>query len=158
MNPIDNPSPIQSTTQVIDGLRCEWYGDKQIIAYKLLVADEDVVKQWGNLVAETLANWNPDQPYLAIHDLSEPGVSVFYMVYQNYAVLDFAVTPDNPLAHASLHNHQHPARVAIVLSMSLSGRTTYQVANPQSANNNQVIYRGFFKKEQALAWLTEGLS
>lgn len=157
MSHVYNLSTPQQANTVINGLGCEWYADKQIIAYKLLTADEDVVKQWGDYVTDTLENWDPAQPYLALHDLSTPGVAVFYMIYQNYAVLDFAITPDNPLAHAKLANHHHPARVAIVLSMSLSGRTTYQVANPQTANNHQVIYRGFFQRDQALEWLAEGM-
>jgi hypothetical protein len=157
MSHVYDLSTPQHSEAIGDGLACEWYGDKQIIAYKLLLADEAVVQSWGAYVSETLANWPSNQPYLALHDLSAPGVGVFYMVYRNYDILNFAITPNNPTAHASLAQHQHLARVAIILSLSLSGRTTYQVASPPNADNNSIIYRGFFKRDQALAWLAEGL-
>jgi hypothetical protein len=147
----------QQSEIVVDGLQCDWYGGKQIIGYKLLTADEEVVKQWGGHVTDVLSQWSPDQPYLALHDLSAPGVAVFYMVYRNYEILNFAITADNTLAHAHLAKHKHPARVAVVLSMSLSGRTTYQVAIPKNADDSPINYRGFFKREQALQWLSEAI-
>ncbi len=154
---IDFSAP-DSTETVVSGLTCDWYAQQQIVSYTVSSADEGIMSAWGNRVTEVLKGWDVNKPYLALHDLSMPGVAVFYMVYPSYKVLNFAVSPQNMTqARAILNTHQHPARVAVVLSMSLSGRTAHQTIDVNDSDSSNVLYESFFQREKALEWLAEGL-
>lgn len=150
----------ERTEELGSGATVDWYADQRIVAYTLNVADEGVMQAWTKKVNELLQNWDADQPYLALHDLSAPGCAVFYMVYADYRILNAGVSPDNrENAEKLLNKLNKRGKVAIHLSMSLSGRVTQHSAEltSEDASPPPVEYKTFFNRDAALEWLMEDL-
>jgi hypothetical protein len=141
------------------GLAATWYADRSIIAYTLKHSDEGVMNAWGEHVIRQLEGWPTGRPYRALHDLSAPGVTIFYTLYADHRILDAAVRPQyRAKVDGLLRGLAGPGRVAIVLSLSLSGRLGADKAGQDSRFDPgaPVIYKTFFNNARALEWLAEG--
>jgi len=146
-----------STEKIASGVMVDWFADRRIVAYTLGVADEGIMEILTKKVNEVLKTWPKDRAYLALHDLSAPGIAVFYMVAAHYHILNLGIKPENrDYAESIIRSHEQPARVAIVLSMSLSGKVTQHSADLTAGEEASIVdYKTFFKREAALEWLAE---
>lgn len=57
-------------THVSPDVQIEWYHNKRIIAFVLKSNKRDAIDQWANAAIEIVTVWPPNQPYLAIYDVS----------------------------------------------------------------------------------------
>lgn len=148
-----------STEMVASGTTLDWYADNQIVSYTIAIADEGIMDALTNKVNSVLESWDTNKPYLALHDLSAPGVAVFYMIMAHYQILNLGIKPENrEYAESIISTHQHPARVAYVLSLSLSGKVTHRSVELTADDTNSLVqYKTFFKKDLALQWLAEAI-
>lgn len=157
----NNPNKYQAdrVEEIAAAANMEWFFDDKIVAYTLRSADEGILNAWTDAVANNLQNWPRSKPYLALHDISAPGCAIFYMVYAQYQILNVGINPDyRERAEAILRGHDHPARVAVHLSLSLSGRVTQRSTEVVDAIDPQPVeYKTFFNRDKALEWLREGM-
>lgn len=145
---------------IIQGACCDWYANGRIVAYTLSAADEGIMQAWAEKARAVLEDWPADQPYRALHDLSAPGCAIFYMLYAHYHILNAGVSPEYyDSALKRLAQLPQPSRVAIHLSLSLSGRLTNRSTGgiTEQQEGQPVFYKTFFNREKALEWLALGL-
>jgi hypothetical protein len=147
----DQIDPIQT------GLTREWYADKRIVAYRLSMISTEIVNVWADTVIKTLEDWSKNQPYLAFHDISNPGVSLQYATLVNFDLMNIGILPVRRDA-AELKFNQHPgwnARVAIGFNLSVSGQVSQVVMDRIKSRHPAILYKTFFNKEKSLTWLSE---
>lgn len=147
----------ESSETVIKGLVREWYHGKQVVLYRLLMASEETVQRWADLVQDTLREWPRTAPYLAIHDLSQPGVSLQYAALVNFDMMNIGVTLEGRLACDDLFDAEPlwSARVAIQFNLSLSGQTNRTLMGYLNRDHPSVRYKTFYHRGKALRWLLE---
>jgi hypothetical protein len=152
-SPSFQPEDVQ---EIIAGLAVEWYFDRRIVAYRLTKVSQRIIETWTETALDILRDWRVDTPYLALHDVSNPGVSLQYCVLVNFDLLNIGVTSDGTArAGAIIAGKQgFTARVAIGFNMSLSGQVSYKVMGGGRKLPN-VEYKTFFNRETSLAWLAQ---
>ncbi len=148
------------TEQIIEGLYQEWYADGRLVAYRLEHANKEIITAWSELVVKNLKTWDSAKPYLALHDLSYPGVVMkFSMIQKN--LLNLAVTDQ---AQQQIDDIVSPyadfrAQVAILVSIQLSGylASTFAEFEALRQRSKNISYRVFTERDSALKWLTAEL-
>lgn len=145
------------TEVIFPGLVREWFFDRKIVVYRLTAVSRNVLRDWSELVLETIENWPEDDPYLAVHDLVAPGVSLQYAVSVSFETSNVGVLPDyRRRAYELLEAREITGnRVALSFNLALSGRATKTLADTQrfSGLNSVIEYRAFYDQMHALAWL-----
>ena len=150
--------PVQ-IDDVASGLVREWYFDKKVVVYRLTHVTHKVIDQWSDAVLKSIRNWNPDTPYLALHDLSKPGVSLQYGSYVNFETINIGINQSGReeidiLLNANEHLKAH---VAINFSISMSGQVNRVLANRDTLHT-QIEYKLFYDRIKALEWLAAALN
>lgn len=142
------------------GVVCEWFSQGRIIAYRLTKVSQAVVTDWMNLALQQLAAWDKKQPYLALHDLSTRGISVQYATLVEFDLMNIGITPaGRDQAQAIFEAHpSFRARVAIGFNLSVSGQVSQVVMDRIRSQHPSVQYKAFFNRDQALAWLQDGIA
>lgn len=144
----------ESTEEVVPGLTCEWYFNRQIVGYKLTQVSPTLVTQWADYVVSVVENWDTTKPYLTLHDLSTPGVSLQYSSIVDFDTTNIGVTADGRKKVNELMS-QHPdwlACVALNLSMSLSGQVNTLLMH-RSQLQARVSYKLFYSRDKSFDWL-----
>lgn len=62
--------------EIIPGLSCEWLYDRRVVVYTLKSASREVVDAWVTTGRQTAQEWPSNLPYLALHDISAPNLSL----------------------------------------------------------------------------------
>lgn len=141
--------------QLLPSLSREWYYDRRVVLFRLTAASEDIVNRWGNTVQETLAAWPKPTPYLAVHDLSQAGVSLQYASLVNFDMMNIGVTLEGRMACDDLFD-QYPlwsAKVAVTFNLSLSGQTNRTLMNFFNRDHPAIRYKTFYQRAKAMRWL-----
>lgn len=141
------------------GIIREWYLDKKIVAYRVATVTQSTADAWGRLIVKTLDEWPKDRPYLALHDLSAPGVALIYASLTNFDIVNIGVTAERRL-EAEKFFDEYPefrARVCINFNLSFSGRMGKVLTSTFVDNHPSVLYKTFYNREKALAWLNSAL-
>lgn len=149
----------EQNNEVFAGLELEWLFQRQVVVYRLTAVTTETVNRWVDLVEKTILAWPEDKPYLAIHDVSERGVSLQYAVLVSYAYMNIGVTPAG-LKRISTIFEQDPnryARVAIIFNSSLSGRIGKTLTHGESSADPRIEYSAFYNQEMALKWLSSSI-
>ncbi len=145
----------EKTETAFDGLEVSWYNNSTIVLYRLQAVSYEVLDNWASYVLTVLEAWPKDKPYLAVHDLSQSGVSLQYAALVNFDMMNVGVTV-NGRAPAEKVFDQHEAfiaRVAINFNLSLSGQTNRALMNPLSEMHPSVRYRTFYNLPKSFKWL-----
>lgn len=144
-----------SSETIVKGLVREWYHDKRVVLYRLLIANNEVIQRWADLVQETLQAWPRTAPYLAIHDLSQPGISLQYAALVNFDMMNIGVTLEGRMACDDLFDAEPlwSARVAVQFNLSLSGQTNRTLMSYLNRDHPSVRYKTFYHRGKALRWL-----
>lgn len=155
---MESLAPIQ-IDEICAGLACEWYLDKRIVVYKLTAVTHKVIEVWADTVVQTIQEWPEDLPYLAIHDLSTPGVSLQYASFVNFDTTNIGITDDGRQQVFQMIDARPNffAQVAFNFSMSLSGQVNRLLADRQN-RHPFIQYKLFYGQNRALAWLTETMT
>lgn len=144
----------EQVDEISPGLTCEWYFDKQVIVYRITMVSQIVIETWSKTVIQILEEWDKNRPYLALHDLSKPGVSLQYASLVGFDTTNIGVTASGrKKAEAILDaNPAMTARVGVNFSLSLSGQVNKLLADRQNANPF-LQYKLFYDRDRALRWL-----
>jgi hypothetical protein len=139
------------------GIICEWLADNKIVAYSLASAKLAALNAWSEVAMQTLAAWPKDRTYLALHDLSNPGVSLVYSTAVQNDIFNIGVTPGKRQAVNDLLDAYPDWKVAlaVVISASYSGSITKLKASSKGAPDLRVHTKAFFDRDYAIAWLLQ---
>jgi hypothetical protein len=139
----------------IPGLKAESLDEGAIIAYTLSSAQTSTISAWSDLAVSKLREWPKDRPYLALHDLSNPGVGLLYLTAVEFDPFNVGITPTGRVAaHEIMAAHSGwPIVLALVVSTSLSGRLTRLRMADIISDLPKITSRTFFKRAAALEWL-----
>lgn len=139
----------------IPGLFVESLYDDSVIAYTLQSAQMNTISAWSELAITKIRAWPKDRPYLALHDLSNPGVGLLYLTAVEFDPFNVGITPGGRLALNELFSaHQNwPIALALVVSTTLSGRLTRLRMTDILDNIPNVTSKAFFKRSAAEEWL-----
>ncbi|MBZ0318050.1 MAG: hypothetical protein K8L91_16640 [Anaerolineae bacterium] len=137
------------------GVIRQWYYEGQIVAYTIHDVNMASMSRWGDAIMSTLEEWPADNPqYLALHDLSNSGVSMAFVVLNNYHIF----TPGGNAMGRQRFEHfisRRPdlkVRLALVISNELSGQITMQhLRNAKVEPLTEVNV--FVDRDAALDWL-----
>jgi hypothetical protein len=140
---------------VISGLNVEDLEGGAIVAYTLSSAQTRTISAWSELAVSKLKQWPKDRPYLALHDLSNPGVGLLYMTAVEFDPFNVGVTSSGHHAVRELleANTGWPIVLALVVSTSLSGRLTRLRITDNPHDKSVITSRAFFKRSAAVEWL-----
>jgi hypothetical protein len=140
---------------LIPGLSVEVLEGGSILAYTLSSAQTTTISAWSELAVSTLKQWPKDRPYLALHDLSNPGVGLLYLTAVEFDPFNVGVTSSGHRVVCDLitSNPGWPIVLALVVSTSLSGRLTRLRIADIARDSSDITSRAFFKRSAAVEWL-----
>jgi hypothetical protein len=141
---------------VARGYNVEWFHNNQIIAYTLEYASVATLENWTIQAIEEIANWPKTRPYLALHDLSQPGVGLLYITATNYDIYNIAVTPGAKRQIESIIEPYPDWKIALalVVSTSLSGQLAkLNMAAGEGVLSRRTQAKAFFGRDEAISWL-----
>jgi hypothetical protein len=142
------------------GLTLDSYLGGDVLVYKLSAVSEDIVNKWAQLIQTILTDWPKDKPYLAIHDLSQAGVSLQFAALVNFDMLNLGITMGGRVLAEELFN-QHSewrGRIAVNFNLSLSGQTNRTLLGFLNQEHPRILYKSFYNRTKCLRWLTTGVS
>lgn len=148
------------TDKPFPGIVRDWYNKKEVIVYKLTAVSDSIINEWAEYVIEALKAWPKDKPYLAVHDLSQPGVSLQYAAMVNFDMMNAGVTMGGRKITEALFD-AHPewyGRVAVNFNLSLSGQTNRTLMSFLDKDHPAVQYKTFYNRTKCLRWLTTGIT
>lgn len=151
----DKPIIPDRTEQPFIGLTQEWFFDNSIVLYRLTAISSEIVENWATLVLETIEAWDTQKPYLALHDLSQPGVSLQYAAITNFDLMNIGITMTGRM-QAEKFFDQHvslKARIAVNFNLSLSGQTNRTLMNYLNRYHSSIRYKTFYSRDKAFLWL-----
>ena len=142
---------------IVSGLKQEWLLDGHVVAYTLESAKLAAITSWSELAVAALESWPADRPYLAMHDVSQPGIGLLYFTAVEYDVFNVGVTPGarTRVQDAIAARPDWKLAVALVVSPSLSGRMAKFQLSSKGPSETQVQTKMFFYRSAALKWLGE---
>jgi hypothetical protein len=153
------PSYLPETTEKpFAGMVVEWYHQREVVLYRLTAISMDVVENWAKYVLQTLETWDKNKPYLAVHDLSQPGISLQYAALVNFDMTNIGITGDGRVL-AELLVDQHPefkALVAVNFNLSLSGQTNRTLISFLNRIHPSIQYKTFYNRTKCIRWLLNG--
>lgn len=151
----DNQIIPTSTSTPFSGLTEEWYFDKKIVLYRLTAISPDIVENWAKHIFTVLETWDKTTPYLAIHDLSQPGISLQYAALVNFDMMNIGITDTGRIEAERLFDAytRFSARVAVNFNLSLSGQTNRTLMNFLNRDHPSIRYKTFYNRNKSLRWL-----
>jgi len=148
------------TEEPFEGMVVDWYNREEVIVYKLLATSPIVVNRWAEFVQNRLEDWPKDRPYLAVHDLSQPGISLQYAALVKFDMMNIGVTDEGRVLAERLFdkNRGWLARVAVNFNLSLSGQTNRTLMSYLNRDHPSIRYKTFYNRTKCLRWVTTGLT
>lgn len=146
-----------STEEIAPGLFCDWYHDRQLVAYRVEAISQPIIQAWADFVIKTLKGWDTEKPYLALHDLSQPGVSLQYATLVGFDTMNLGITMmGREQAEAIVDTADSLyVRVAMNFNLSVSGHMNKVLADNRQRSHPFIEYRTFYNREKALGWLNQ---
>ncbi|MCL4249015.1 MAG: hypothetical protein KJ065_12790 [Anaerolineae bacterium] len=139
------------------GITRDWAFDGRIVIYELTAATVATITEWSELAVNTLRDWPKDRPYLALHDISHPGVGLLYMIAAQDSVLNIGVSPgaEKLIQEITNANPDWKLALALVVSNSLSGSVAKLKMFQKISPEDRVQSKIFFSRSSALGWLKD---
>jgi hypothetical protein len=137
------------------GIVREWYFNREVVLYRLTGVSEQIINNWADMVLASLKSWNSDKPYLAVHDLSQAGVSLQYAALVNFDMMNIGITMAGRFMAEEIFdaNSSMSAKVAVNFNLSLSGQTNRTLMNFLNRNHTAIRYKTFYNRTKCLKWL-----
>lgn len=145
---------------IYPGLTCEWLYNNRVVVYHISQVTNGVIENWSRTVLRLLEHWPKHTTYLAVHDVSAPGVSLQYASLVGYDLMNIGITLKGRELAEDYFNH-HPgfhARVAISFNLSVSGQVSHVIMDRLRAKHPAIQYKTYFNRETSLNWLREHIS
>jgi hypothetical protein len=133
----------------------DWIDDNRIVLFRLHAATASAINHWSETALQTLQDWPQDRPYLALHDLSQPGIGLLYMMAVQYDVFNIGITPDGRKCAASMIRARPDwlLSLALVVSYSLTGRMAKLRVFQTDTEDFHLQTKVFFNLRSAEEWL-----
>lgn len=143
--------------EIAYGITREWFFDRRIVVYAISLMNVTTLRIWANEVMASLESWSKERPYLVLHDLSTPGISLSYVVLARAYLLNPAVTSFGSEQLFKIMETHPDFRVylAVVLSQSYAEIITPATAQRFTSNNPRITTALFFDRAVALQWLVD---
>jgi hypothetical protein len=148
---------METKEQISPGITCEWLADHKIMAYTLTSAKLITLSAWSETALQTFTTWPKDRPYLALHDLSYPNISLVYSTAVQNDIFNVGATPGKRKAVTALLD-AHPGwniALAVVIAASYSGSITKLKAAGMGTHDPRIHAKTFFARSYAIEWLLE---
>jgi len=137
------------------GIERGWLDEPRVVIYTVKSLGPANLVDWSKAVAASLEQWPDDADYIAIHDMSNSGMSLQFLLLTGNNILDPWLTPNSQLRFRDWMK-QHPAqrvRLAVVVSSALSGQLSMKRGRSSNADQEQVESRLFDNLDAALEWV-----
>ncbi|MBN8593404.1 MAG: hypothetical protein J0M33_16735 [Anaerolineae bacterium] len=144
---------------VCRGVERNWLQDRRAAVYTVKSLGPANLIEWSKAVADSLEQWPEGADYIAIHDMSNSGMSMQLLLLTSNNILDPWLTPNSQLRFREWMK-AHPAqrvRLAVVVSTALSGQMTMKRGRSSNADHEQVESRIFDNVDAALEWVNRFL-
>jgi hypothetical protein len=139
------------------GITCERLQEEKLFIYTVEKFGVEPLLRWSKAIADSL-NMLPDPDrYLAIHDVSQTGVSLQYLLLTGYNILDPWLTPASEKHFLDIKK-AHPkftVKLAIVVSSQLSGQLASRRGRTSVPNYDWIESQIFDDRESAIAWFSD---
>lgn len=145
----------ESSEKIAIGLVREWYLEHRIVMYRLSAVTPETISTWAEDVWTNLQTWDKDKPYLALHDLSQPGVSLQFAAMVSFDMMNIGITLEGRMRIESLFDAEphRTARVAVNFNLSLSGQTNRTLMNFLNREHPAIRYKTFYNRTKCFKWL-----
>ena len=81
-------------TEIASGITREWLFDGRVIVYTVSSVNLAAINRWSISAVQTLEAWPKDRPYLALHDISKPGIGLLYVAAVENDIFNIGVIPE----------------------------------------------------------------
>lgn len=145
------------TQEVAQGITCEWYFNRSLVAYRVTEVSQPSIQAWADFVVKTMRDWDKDKPYLALHDLSQPGVSLQFATLVGFDTMNLGITNMGREQAEEIVDSSAAfyVRVAMNFNLSVSGHMNKVLADNRQRSHPFIEYRTFYNREKAIDWLVK---
>lgn len=152
-----NPHPVKPetlTVEVFPGVTYERLHDNRSIIYTVESARAAAFSAWSDTTLEILEAWPKDKPYLAVHDISHPGLGLLYCTAVQDDIFNICVLPQARERIEAMFDAYPDWKIAlaVVVSSSLSGRLA-RLLFREDLPEARVQTKAFFYRDPAMNWL-----
>ncbi|MDX2137519.1 MAG: hypothetical protein SF123_05445 [Chloroflexota bacterium] len=137
------------------GIERDWLYDHRVAVYTVKSLRPASLVEWSRAIADSLDQSPKDTDYIAIHDMSNSGMSMQLLLLTGNYILDPWLTSNSQLRFREWMK-LHPAqrvRLAVVLSSALSGQIPTRRGRSSTTDNEQVESQMFDNLEAAHEWV-----
>jgi hypothetical protein len=140
--------------EIFPGLTREWLFNERVVSYTLYSPQKAALLAWSESVLTTLERWPREKPYLAIHDISQSGIGLFYCAAVKNDIFNIGVIPEarQRVDEILTNDPEWHLSLALVVSGSLSGQLSKLLFN-ESSKKQQFHSKAFFFSDMAQNWL-----
>ncbi|MCU0481538.1 MAG: hypothetical protein MUE54_10050 [Anaerolineae bacterium] len=140
--------------KITTGIVRSWLYDHQVALYRVEnVLSVGTMVDWGKAINNSLASWQEDADYIAIHDISSSGMSLPYLVLTGYEFNPWLMKGNALFFDKWLKSHPaQKAYLAVVVSSTMSGNISMKRAKTSSGAVESEIFDNI---EVALAWVQQ---
>lgn len=136
------------------GISREWVLDNRVVVYTLHSPQMATLAAWSEAALATLESWPKDQPYLAVHNISQAGLGLLYCTAVEQDIFNIGVLPQarktvNALLAA---NPGWPVALGLVVSGSVTGHLA-KILYRQTAQETRIQSKAFLYQDMALNWV-----
>jgi hypothetical protein len=143
-------------SEITNGISQTFASDDRIIIYTVSKLGVTSLKSWSDAVVASLEHWPADN-YLVIYDLSTEGVAVPFLALTGYNIYNLGITTAGQKRVDTILEARPKLKVklALVLSLSLSGDMVARRGRQPDNISPQVEYKVYFDQPGAIDWLAE---
>ncbi len=142
--------------EIATGVTREWLNEGRVVSYTVSAVSVASINAWSATAIDTLEHWPEDHPYLALHDVSQPGMGLLFLAAVGNDIFNIGVVPSAQQRVQEIVESRPDWQLAlaIVVSASLSGRMT-KLLFQQTQPGSRIQVKAFFHRSAALKWLDE---
>ena len=143
--------------EIASGITSERLYDDRVIVYTILSVNLTAINRWSSSAIQTLEDWPKNRPYLALHDISRPGIGLLYVTAVQNDIFNIGVVPEarKRIQEDLLKpNPDWKVALALVVSPSLSSRLA-QLLFHDATDETPIHRKAYFDRSSALTWLAQ---
>ena len=140
--------------EIFPGLIREWLFDNRVVSYTLYSPQKAALLAWSESALNTLETWSHEKPYLAVHDISQSGIGLFYCAANKNDIFNVGVIPEarKRVDEILERSPEWQVSLALVVSGSLSGQLS-KLLLKENLENQRLRTKAFFFSDTAQSWL-----
>lgn len=143
---------------IAPGLHRDWLYDQRLVVYSLTQVNAMTIRMWSDEALKTIEAWSKQRPYLALHDLSEPGMSSLYLLSSHAFLFNPVITAQASTqlrakilaAHPDFHLY-----LAVLLAKEDMKVFSPNSTKPFTSREPAMITALFFDRAEAIQWLAD---